>query len=95
MLPIILSAWGLPHIATVSSCGSCQVLPENCHWIIWKLPYIWALQQQVVEGRRRVFPIHLPRLTYSQMVRGVKLATLQSQTLLTSLQATAALLVKW
>lgn len=37
MLPIILSAWGLPHIATVSSCGSCQVLPENCHWIIWKL----------------------------------------------------------
>lgn len=31
----------------------------------------------------------------SQMVWGVKLATLQSQTLLTSLQATAALRVDW
>lgn len=39
--------------------------------------------------------LHLPHLGYSQMARGVKLATSQSQTLVTSLQAAAAFLIDW
>lgn len=56
--------------------GSCPLLDESCHWIIWKA-YIWPLQQQHFWGGGKSVSNSPPPFLHPQMVTGVKLATLQ------------------